>query len=288
MGNANVAEGGGENAAQERGARQDGAGENLPDGLPAGFPPVPGRIARPLSPPQSPRRSRSPMLFAPPTFQVPVPPLDRPSELHCMSNEPGANHAYESMDIPQEPGIPVLITWSFGGNDVAVEGSWDNWTSRKTLMRSGKDHVLLLVLPSGIYHYKFIVDGEWRYIPDLPCISDETGHVNNLLDVQDYVPDCVGNTEEFEPPRSPDSSYDQPSPVMEDFAKEPPLVPPHVHLTVLGMEDAPELPLRPHHVVLNHLFIEKGWGSESLVALGLTHRFQEKYVTVVLYKPLRR
>ena len=54
---------------------------------------------------------------------------------------------------------------------------------RKTLQRSGKDHSILLVLPSGVYHYKFIVDGEWRYIPDLPSIADEMGSVCNLLDV---------------------------------------------------------------------------------------------------------
>jgi 5'-AMP-activated protein kinase regulatory beta subunit len=40
--------------------------------------------------------------------------------------------------------------------------------------------------------------------------------------------------------------------------------------------------------VLNHLYIEKGWASQSLVALGMTHRFQSKYVTVCLFKPLKR
>jgi hypothetical protein len=54
---------------------------------------------------------------------------------------------------------------------------------RKMLQRSGKDHSILMVLPSGIYHYKFIVDGEWRYIPDHPFVADEMGHVCNLLDV---------------------------------------------------------------------------------------------------------
>ena len=54
---------------------------------------------------------------------------------------------------------------------------------RKILQRSGKDYTVLLVLPSGIYHYKFIVDGEVRYIPELPCVADETGVVFNLLDV---------------------------------------------------------------------------------------------------------
>lgn len=51
------------------------------------------------------------------------------------------------------------------------------------MQRTGKDHSILLVLPSGIYHYKFIVDGEWRYIPELPYIADATGRLCNLLDV---------------------------------------------------------------------------------------------------------
>lgn len=54
---------------------------------------------------------------------------------------------------------------------------------RKTLQRSGKDHTVLLVLPSGVYRYKFIVDGEVRYIPDIPFVADEIGGVCNLLDV---------------------------------------------------------------------------------------------------------
>lgn len=55
--------------------------------------------------------------------------------------------------------------------------------SRKKLQKSGKDHSILFVLPSGIYHYKVIVDGESKYIPDLPFVSDEMGNVCNILDV---------------------------------------------------------------------------------------------------------
>ncbi|KAK2969367.1 hypothetical protein RJ640_023628 [Escallonia rubra] len=107
----------------------------------------------------------------------------------------------------------------------------------------------------------------------------------------DYVPENLESVAEFEAPSSPDSSYGQAFAGEEDFAKEPLVVPPHLHLTVLGSENADEassLPPKPKHVVLNHLFIEKGWAPQSLVALGLTHRFQSKYVTVVLYKPLTR
>ena len=186
------------------------------------------------------------------------------------------------------------------------------------MQTSGKDHSILLVLPSGIYHYKFIVDGELRFIPDLPHMAYETGHTVNILDVsvskqstctfffpfslarikillmmpismfQDYIPEIVEGVSEFEAPPSPNSSYGGSFPVDEDYAKEPPMLPPQLHLTVLGSREAEGSSTKPQHVVLNHLFIEKGWASQSLVALGLTHRFQSKYVTVVLYKPMRR
>ncbi|KAK9156536.1 hypothetical protein Scep_003110 [Stephania cephalantha] len=235
------------------------------------------------SPPPSPGRTRSPLMFAP---QVPVAPLPRGDT--PLFNQMWLNDSHAVPDLPPERGIPTLITWSCGGNSVAVEGSWDNWLSRKVLQRTGKDHSLLLVLPSGIYQYKFIVDGEWRYIPDLPCVTDDMGGTCNLLDVNDYVPENFESIAEFEAPPSPDSSYGQTLPVDEDYAKEPVAVPPQLHLTVLGVPNSDDDLSKPQHVVLNHLFIEKGWASQSVVALGLTHRFQSKYVTVVLYKPLRR
>ncbi|PKA48147.1 SNF1-related protein kinase regulatory subunit beta-1 [Apostasia shenzhenica] len=237
------------------------------------------------SPPESPSRSRSPLMFAP---QVPVAPLQRASDAPSGFNHYWMNDPYVTSDPPLEKGIPVLITWNFGGTNVLVEGSWDNWTSRKALQRSGKDHSILLVLPSGVYQYRFFVDGQWRYIVDLPSVANEMGHFN-IIDVNEYVPEDLQSVGEFESPPSPDSSYGHMLPVDEDFAKEPPTVPPQLHLTVLGTQQPDDQAIvNPQHVVLNHLFIEKGWSSQSLVPLGFTHRFQSKYVTVVLYKPARR
>lgn len=236
------------------------------------------------TPPHSPGRSRSPLMFAP---QVPVAPLQSVADAPPVFSQIWGNESHELPDAPLEKGIPTLITWSFGGHDVLVEGSWDNWNSRRQLQRSGKDHSILLVLPSGVYQYKFIVDGEWRYIPDLPCVADHMGHISNLLDVHEYVPENLESVSEFESPPSPSWSYSHPFPSDEDLSKEPPGVPPQLHLTVLGMQNPEDAPAKPQHAVLNHLFIEKGSGLQSLVALGLTHRFQSKYVTVVLYKSTR-
>lgn len=64
-----------------------------------------------------------------------------------------------------------------------VEGSFDNWTNRQALQRSGKDFTIVKLLPPGVYQYKFIVDGEWKYAPEQPAMYDEIGNVNNVLEV---------------------------------------------------------------------------------------------------------
>ncbi|OEL21003.1 SNF1-related protein kinase regulatory subunit beta-1 [Dichanthelium oligosanthes] len=282
MGNASAKEGeNGHMAASPELAARNGGGSSSAVGVPARPPP--------LSPPDAVMLEQPPpvpYLFAP---QVPVAPLQRPTEFSPVFNHSPINGTDESTDHSQEKGIPTLITWSQGGNEVFVEGSWDNWTSRRALERSGKDHTILLVLPSGIYHYRVIVDGELRYIPELPRVTDERGQVANLLDVHEYVPESLDSVVEFEAPPSPEHSYDLQYPGYEEFAKEPPTLPPQLLMSALGdTKSTDDQTTKPQHVVLNHLFIEKGWGSQSLLALGVTHRFESKYVSFVLYKPLTR
>ena len=38
-----------------------------------------------------------------------------------------------------------------GGNAVEVEGSFDNWTSRQRMQKSGKDYTIVKLLPPGVY-----------------------------------------------------------------------------------------------------------------------------------------
>ncbi|KAE8691092.1 SNF1-related protein kinase regulatory subunit beta-3 [Hibiscus syriacus] len=95
----------------------------------------------------------------------------------------------------------------------------------------------------------------------------------------------------FEVPRSPDSSYNNVYPGNEDDARDPPLVPPQLHRTLLrypaSMNASGDLPF-PDNVILNHLYIENREPPRSVVALGFTQRFRSKYVTLVLYKPVPR
>ncbi|PHT46519.1 SNF1-related protein kinase regulatory subunit beta-3 [Capsicum baccatum] len=74
--------------------------------------------------------------------------------------------------------------------------------------------------------------------------------------------------------------------------REPPMVPTHLHHTVLNhycesRDQSAELP-SPQHVVLNHLYLDNRQVPGSVIAVGATHRFRSKYVTVVLYKPVQR
>ena len=51
--------------------------------------------------------------------------------------------------------------------------------------------------------YKFIVDGEWRYAAEQTAMYDELGNVNNVLEVQEYIPENLESLSSFDPPPSP-------------------------------------------------------------------------------------
>jgi 5'-AMP-activated protein kinase, regulatory beta subunit len=153
-------------------------------------------------------------------FQSPVTPLQRAAEVPPpVFNQILMNQQQEDSDGPPQKKIPTLLMWTLGGRNIYVEGSWDNWTSkysqtkniylfpfslmplkpinrrefiltadiyihgRKLVEKSGKDHTILLMLSSGVHRYRFIVDGERRFIPDLPCETDNMGQIVNLVDV---------------------------------------------------------------------------------------------------------
>jgi hypothetical protein len=56
-------------------------------------------------------------------------------------------------------------------------------------------------------------------------------------------------------------SYSNPHPAADDYAKEPPVMPPHLQLTLLNVPPTADtracLP-RPQHVILNHIYLQRG------------------------------
>lgn len=242
------------------------------------------------SPPHTPNAYlHSPLIFTP---QVPTLPLQRPDEI-LMQNQSGniVQKTMEYGEMPSENGIPTMITWSHGGHEVAIEGSWDGWKTKDFLQRTDKDFTVMKVLPSGVYHYRFIVDGQCRYAPDLPCERDDTGNVFNVLDLQDIIPEVLNNTSLSDAPPSPESSYSSAPFSSEDFNEKLPDLPPLLQQTPLDQLSSSagtmETFQKPLPAILNHLYIQKTRSSQSMVVLSSTHRFRTKYVTAVLYKSLK-
>ncbi|KAL6140296.1 hypothetical protein ACLB2K_058596 [Fragaria x ananassa] len=186
----------------------------------------------------------------------------------------------------------MKISWTHGGRQVAVTGSWDNWETREPLQNTGNEFIAIKLLPSGLYQYRFIVDGCWRCAPDLPWLYDKSGTAYNVLDLQEYGLELPERLSKFETPPSPPSSYDNRCLSEDDFSKPPPEVPPQLQVPFLNRpsssSNASDQPLSmPHYSQLNHLYIQNQIGGE-LFALSSTHRFRQKFVTMVLYKRLNR
>eukprot|EP01028_Stygiella_incarcerata_P005224 TRINITY_DN2221_c0_g1_i1.p1 TRINITY_DN2221_c0_g1~~TRINITY_DN2221_c0_g1_i1.p1 ORF type:complete len:263 (-),score=68.01 TRINITY_DN2221_c0_g1_i1:195-983(-) len=178
---------------------------------------------------------------------------------------------------------PVVFRWRFGGKKVYIVGTFTNWKEKLPLSPSGNDFVGILHLDEGAYQYRYIVDEHWRFDPDQPTAVDESGEVSNFIEVQQSkqfsqatVP-AVDETGE---------EYGQIRKRFEINRKNPAILPPHLRYTPLNQQmhiDPSLLPL-PQHVVLNHTFTRI---EGDVFALGLTHRFKNKFSTIVLYKPLK-
>ncbi|KAI4305630.1 hypothetical protein L6164_028986 [Bauhinia variegata] len=185
----------------------------------------------------------------------------------------------------------VKISWNHSGMNVAITGSWDNWRAREPMERIGHNFVIMKTLPIGVYHYRFIVDGYWTHAPEFPWSCDDSSCGYNILDLQDYIPETLARLSDFDPPASPPSSYDNTFLNDDEFSKPPPELPPQLPVTIRedpsSSGDGHLAFPKPNYLELNHLYVNK-IEREPFVALRATHRFEHKYVTVVLYKPLRR
>ena len=227
----------------------------------------------------------SPLAYGP---QPPMEPFS--AEAFNAQNVAAQPSTQEFHGVPGWPDartlVPIVLVWSHGAESVEVEGSWDNWQSRLSLLKSGKDFTIVKLLMPGVYQYKFIVDGQWKYAPDQAAIFDEMGNVNNIVEVQEHIPENIDGLSSFEAPPSPPSSYNNGRMVAEDFSKDPPLMPQHLNLTLLNMPmfvEAPTVLPRPQHVILNHVYEEANKSNRDSHVVGMTYRYKSKYVTTVLY-----
>ena len=85
-------------------------------------------------------------------------------------------------------------------------------------------------MPLGTHQFKFIVDNEWVYNPDLPTMPDRSGAVNNFVEIDDQ--DDGFDFEDFVTANTnsddSDSQYCQNIPKLDSATKPPPTLPPHL------------------------------------------------------------
>lgn len=210
--------------------------------------------------------------------------------------------ASDSTIVPHS--VPTVFKWDSGGNVVYLSGSFINWNARVPLHSSNGEFITIIELPEGDHEYKFFVDGHWVHDPNAPTTNDNFGGRNNVItvkksdfEVMEALADDDGQSGSGVVVSSPPGSYGQLVPshhnpvVIQDgmHASVPPALPPHL-LNVILNKDAidmnePSLLQEPHHVSLNHLYALSI--KEGVAVLSSTQRYREKYVTTLLYRPIR-
>jgi hypothetical protein len=76
----------------------------------------------------------------------------------------------------------IQLEWNYGGNDVKIAGSFNNWTPTQMNKYENKWIYKLNLLDNDIT-FKFIIDGEWK-IDESQDKSEDNGNINNIIKIQ--------------------------------------------------------------------------------------------------------
>lgn len=77
--------------------------------------------------------------------------------------------------------LETTITWTEGGNEVFVTGSFSEWKQWFSMEKVGNIHILKLFLPKGKHYIKFIVDKIWVCSSYYETFLDDKGNLNNII-----------------------------------------------------------------------------------------------------------
>lgn len=176
--------------------------------------------------------------------------------------------------------IPVVFTWTHGGQNVFLAASFNGWKDQIPMVRSGQEFSVVQELPRGVHQYKFIVDDQWRFSPDQPRMQDSQGNMNNVLDISTYQKFQVTVDEKDAP-----GKFGQMIPDPNDYTLDAPAVP-----MVLSKSTFSAIPTRllpgqgpmniPIHCLCDHIYLRERSDDAPLVA-AVTHRYGQKYSTTV-------
>jgi len=140
----------------------------------------------------------------------------------------------------QDEKYPVMFHWSHGGKEVYVAYSGDNWGQKYRMQRSHGDFSLIMEIEPGVYHYKFIVDNQWRCAPDQKYVRDANGAYSNVLDVRSHSYQQVIEEQKKKRQREREKDkyqYTQNLPKSDHYVQDPPICPIHLHKVILNNEE---------------------------------------------------
>lgn len=107
-----------------------------------------------------------------------------------------------------EKRVPVKFEWKEGGNKVLITGSFLNWNTFIEMSKNLSTGIFEfnINLPKGVYQFKFIIDGVWRFTNAYPTVKDNNGNTNNVIDITNYVEPQEKKTEDKNGNNSKESS----------------------------------------------------------------------------------
>lgn len=136
--------------------------------------------------------------------------------------------------------VNYWFNWNFGGENIFVVGSFNNWKDNYQMEKNGDTSTIILPLEKREHFYKFIVDGEWKFAPDQNTVADNNGNINNIIDLTEWEDDEELEEEEEEEEDEEEevkmedgigntchimNGYSQDIPQVSDFNLEPPTMP---------------------------------------------------------------
>ena len=82
-----------------------------------------------------------------------------------------------------------LFTWNEGGNQVKITGSFCDWKIKFDMTKDPNDNIFKCQLPleNKLYQFKFIIDNEWKCSNKYSIKEDNSGNLNNILDLTNYI-----------------------------------------------------------------------------------------------------
>ena len=97
----------------------------------------------------------------------------------------------KGMKLSKSGPVSKRITFSVSANpnnDVYLAGSFNNWDAQRHKMKDTRQngkYTITLMLPSGEYEYKFVINGNWVVDPECQdWVRNSLGTLNSVKKVE--------------------------------------------------------------------------------------------------------